>query len=124
MPFPPTPALATDSVVFDAQGRVLLIRRKYPPSQGGYALPGGFVDMGETVEAACRRELMEETGIEAGGLNSSASTRTRSATPAGTRARSRSWRASPRPSQRPATMRLQPSGSKTGAGLRSPSTTP
>ncbi len=68
MPFPPTPALATDAVVFDAQGRVLLIRRKYPPSQGGYALPGGFVDVGETVEAACRRELMEETGIEAGRL--------------------------------------------------------
>ncbi len=68
MPIPVTPALATDCVVYDAQGRVLLIRRKYPPFQGQYALPGGFVDVGETVEAACRRELKEETGLEAGPL--------------------------------------------------------
>jgi 8-oxo-dGTP diphosphatase len=68
MPFPATPALTTDAVVFDAQGRVLLIRRKNPPFAGGYALPGGFVDVGETVEEACRRELKEETGIEAGAL--------------------------------------------------------
>jgi 8-oxo-dGTP diphosphatase len=68
MPLPATPALTTDAVVLDAEGRVLLIRRKNPPFQGAYALPGGFVDVGETVEAACRRELMEETGIEAGKL--------------------------------------------------------
>jgi 8-oxo-dGTP diphosphatase len=68
MPFPATPALTTDAVVFDATGRVLLIRRKHPPFQGAYALPGGFVEVGETVEAACRRELREETGIEAGTL--------------------------------------------------------
>ena len=68
MPFPATPALTTDAVVFDARGRVLLIRRKNPPFAGGYALPGGFVDVGETVEEACRRELKEETGIEAGTL--------------------------------------------------------
>jgi 8-oxo-dGTP diphosphatase len=69
MPFPQTPALTTDAVVFDAQGRVLLIRRKNPPFEGGYALPGGFVDVGETVEDACRRELKEETGIDAGALS-------------------------------------------------------
>ncbi|HVY42900.1 MAG TPA: NUDIX hydrolase [Hyphomicrobiaceae bacterium] len=68
MPKPVTPLLATDAVVFDPKGRVLLIRRKYPPFQGGYALPGGFVDVGETVEDACRRELREETGITAGKL--------------------------------------------------------
>ncbi len=68
MAFPPTPALTTDCVAFDARGRVLLIRRKNPPFEGGYALPGGFVDLGETVEDACRRELKEETGIEAGPL--------------------------------------------------------
>jgi 8-oxo-dGTP diphosphatase len=66
MPFPPTPALTTDAVVFDVAGRVLLIRRKNPPFEGGYALPGGFVDIGETVEQGCRRELKEETGIEVG----------------------------------------------------------
>lgn len=69
MPFPPTPALTTDCVVFDARGRVLLIRRKYPPFQGGFALPGGFVEVGERTEDACRRELSEETGLKVGDLH-------------------------------------------------------
>lgn len=63
MGFPATPALTVDCVIFDAHGRVLLIRRKHEPFKGGYALPGGFVDLGETVEAACRREVSEETGL-------------------------------------------------------------
>jgi 8-oxo-dGTP diphosphatase len=61
---PETPALTADCVVFDSQDRVLLIRRGRPPFEGDYALPGGFVEVGETVEDACRRELKEETGIE------------------------------------------------------------
>jgi 8-oxo-dGTP diphosphatase len=65
---PKTPLLAADGVVFDAEGRVLLVRRKNPPFKGRYALPGGFVDIGETVEDACRRELLEETGIKVGEL--------------------------------------------------------
>jgi 8-oxo-dGTP diphosphatase len=65
---PETPLLTADCVVFDTRGRVLLIRRKFPPFQGHYALPGGFVEIGETVEDACRRELMEETGVNAGRL--------------------------------------------------------
>ena len=65
---PVTPLVAVDCVAFDAKGRVLLIRRKNPPFQGQYALPGGFVDVGESVEDACRRELMEETGVKAGKL--------------------------------------------------------
>lgn len=68
MPRPKTPALTADCVVVDARNRVLLVRRKYPPCKGQYALPGGFVEVGETVENACRRELMEETGVKAGKL--------------------------------------------------------
>jgi 8-oxo-dGTP diphosphatase len=68
MPMPRTPALTTDCVVVDARRRVLLIRRGHPPFKGKYALPGGFVEIGETVEDACRRELMEETGVKAGRL--------------------------------------------------------
>jgi 8-oxo-dGTP diphosphatase len=59
------PSLAVDCVVFDLAGRLLLIRRKNPPFQGQYALPGGYVDYGETVEHAAARELAEETGLVA-----------------------------------------------------------
>jgi len=68
MPAPITPRLATDCAVIDADGRLLLVKRKGEPFRGAYALPGGFVEIGETVEQACRRELMEETGIAAGPL--------------------------------------------------------
>ena len=68
MPRPRTPLLATDCVVRNAAGQVLLIRRKHDPYKGDLALPGGFVAYGETVEDACRRELKEETGITAGPL--------------------------------------------------------
>jgi 8-oxo-dGTP diphosphatase len=68
MPLPKTPALTVDCVVFDTRGRVLLIRRKNEPFKGAYALPGGFAEIGEMTEAACRRELLEETGLEVGAL--------------------------------------------------------
>ena len=67
-PMPKGPALTVDCVCFDGRGRLLLIRRANPPFRGAYALPGGFVEAGETVENACRRELYEETGLEAGEL--------------------------------------------------------
>lgn len=69
MPRPKTPLLAVDCVVFNSDRRVLLIRRKNPPFAGALALPGGFVELGETVEAACRRELMEEAGVKVGKLS-------------------------------------------------------
>ena len=68
MALPKTPALTTDCVIFDSRGRVVLIRRGHPPYAGSYALPGGFVEIGERVEEACRREALKETGIEVGEL--------------------------------------------------------
>jgi 8-oxo-dGTP diphosphatase len=59
------PKLTVDAVVFDREGRLLLIKRKGPPFKGHYALPGGFVELGETVESAAHRELKEETGVTA-----------------------------------------------------------
>jgi 8-oxo-dGTP diphosphatase len=66
MPVPKTPLLAVDCVVFDPSRRVLLVRRKNAPFKDELALPGGFVEIGETVEDACRREVREETGISLG----------------------------------------------------------
>lgn len=65
MPRPRTPALAVDVVIelVDRPGRpIVLIRRDRPPA--GHALPGGFVDIGETVERAAVREAREETGLD------------------------------------------------------------
>jgi 8-oxo-dGTP diphosphatase len=62
---PVTPLLTVDAVLFDAEDRLLVIRRKNPPFQGAWALPGGFVDLDESVEEACARELQEETGLVA-----------------------------------------------------------
>jgi 8-oxo-dGTP diphosphatase len=66
----PRPAVAVDLVILTRQikPRVLLVRRKHEPFAGKWALPGGFVEMEETLEAAARRELFEETGIRAGKL--------------------------------------------------------
>lgn len=62
---PKTPLLTVDCAAFDRRGALLLVRRGNPPFKGRLALPGGFVDIGETVEQACRRELAEETDVKA-----------------------------------------------------------
>lgn len=64
MPKPETPLLTVDVVIelVDDFDRIVLIERKYSPS--GWALPGGFVDVGETVEQAAVREAREETGLD------------------------------------------------------------
>ena len=57
----PVTPLVTVDVIIEVEGGVVLIERKNPPH--GWALPGGFVDVGETVEAAAVREAGEETGL-------------------------------------------------------------
>ena len=62
----PRPALTVDCVVFglDENGlQVLLVQRDLAPFKGRWALPGGFVHLDEDLEAAARRELVEETGL-------------------------------------------------------------
>lgn len=68
MPNPSTPAIATDCVVIDHDKRILFVRRKNSPFEGMLALPGGFLNVGETVEDGCRREVREETAVELGEL--------------------------------------------------------
>ncbi len=63
----PRPALTTDIVVVAGPPEarcVLLVRRGDEPFGGSWAFPGGFVDEGELLESAARRELEEETGVE------------------------------------------------------------
>ena len=63
----PRPSVSVDIVIIrkiEGEYQVLLIKRAQEPFQGSYALPGGFVDIEETLENAAARELLEETGIE------------------------------------------------------------
>ncbi|MEW5908764.1 MAG: NUDIX hydrolase [Thermodesulfobacteriota bacterium] len=60
--YPSHPRVAVGAVVFH-QNRVLLIQRANPPSQGKWSIPGGVVLLGETLQEAAEREILEETGL-------------------------------------------------------------
>lgn len=56
------PKAAVGAVVIE-NGKVLLVKRLYPPKRGQWAIPGGSVNLGETLQAAAEREIKEETGL-------------------------------------------------------------
>ncbi len=60
--YPDCPRLAVGGVVIRGQ-RVLLVRRGKAPSKGQWAIPGGRVELGETLQEAVEREILEETGV-------------------------------------------------------------
>jgi 8-oxo-dGTP diphosphatase len=68
----PRAAVTVDAIVVAqnySQDMVLLIQRKFGPFEGLWALPGGFIELDETLGEACKRELFEETGIKDVELN-------------------------------------------------------
>ncbi len=58
------PLPATAIICHNKEGDLLLVRRSEPPCVGGWCLPGGFIEMGETAQAGALREFREETGLE------------------------------------------------------------
>ncbi|HEY6306489.1 MAG TPA: NUDIX domain-containing protein [Candidatus Angelobacter sp.] len=62
--YPDRPIVGVGAVIIDGDGAgVVLVRRASPPLQGEWSLPGGVVELGETLRAAAEREALEETGL-------------------------------------------------------------
>ena len=60
--YPDRPQVAVGAIVVK-DDRVLLVKRSKPPGEGLWAIPGGRVELGETLQQAAEREIMEETGL-------------------------------------------------------------
>jgi 8-oxo-dGTP diphosphatase len=60
--FPDAPRVGVGAVILDGD-RVLLVKRGQPPSQGKWSIPGGLIHLGERIEDAVRREVLEECGV-------------------------------------------------------------
>ena len=60
--YPERPIVGVGAVIVE-DGRVVLIRRRYEPLAGQWSLPGGTLELGETLEAGTAREMLEETGL-------------------------------------------------------------
>ena len=60
--YPERPIVGVGAVIVDA-GEVVLVRRRYEPLAGQWSLPGGTLELGETLEAGAAREIREETGL-------------------------------------------------------------
>jgi 8-oxo-dGTP diphosphatase len=61
--YPDRPIVGVGAVIVDA-GKVVLIRRRYEPLAGQWSLPGGTLEVGETLECGAAREVLEETGLQ------------------------------------------------------------
>ncbi|MGC8983147.1 MAG: NUDIX hydrolase [Desulfurococcaceae archaeon] len=61
----PRHAIAAVGAVLIRDGKILLVKRRYPPGKGKWSVPGGVLEPGEKLVEAARRELLEETGLEA-----------------------------------------------------------
>lgn len=59
----PAPAVGVGAIVFDREGRVLLVQRSKPPAAGQWTVPGGKLEPGETLAQGAAREVREETGL-------------------------------------------------------------
>ena len=66
--YPSRPFLGVGALIFE-DGKVLLVERGKDPLKGFWSIPGGIVEAGEKLEAAIRREVMEETGLEVEALS-------------------------------------------------------
>jgi ADP-ribose pyrophosphatase YjhB (NUDIX family) len=62
--YPARPVVGVGAVVLTGDGRVVLVRRAHAPLAGQWSLPGGMLELGETLRAGVAREVLEETGLE------------------------------------------------------------